>query len=85
MNTGEVHDRSLKVYPNPASEKLWVEIPEPGLKDLVVTDITGRILLIRQLTTENLIGLDLSAFSKGIYLVTLGNEQTRYRARFIVR
>jgi glucuronoarabinoxylan endo-1,4-beta-xylanase len=85
VSTGEVPDRSLKVFPNPASEKLWVEIPEPGLKDLVVTDITGRILLRRQLTTENLISIDLSAFSKGIYLVTLGNEQTRYRARFIVR
>jgi hypothetical protein len=85
LSTREVEDRLLKVYPNPATERLWVEIPEPGMEDLFITDLTGRILLRRQIDADGLVSVDLGSFSRGIYIITLRNESKQYRTRFIVR
>ena len=85
VSTREVKDLSLKVYPNPATEKLWVEIPEPGMEDLIITDIMGRSLLRKQIHTERLVGVNLDAFGRGIYIITLSNSNKQYRTRFIVK
>jgi len=85
VNTREVKDQSLKVYPNPATDKLWVEIPEPGMEDLIISDIMGRILLRKQINAENLVGVNLDSVDKGIYIVTLSNNNKQYRTRFIVK
>jgi O-glycosyl hydrolase len=85
VSTREVEDQSLNVYPNPATEKLWVEIPEPGMEDLIITDIMGRILLRKQINTEGLVGVNLDSFSKGIYIIILSNNNKQYRTRFIVK
>ncbi|MCK4748153.1 MAG: T9SS type A sorting domain-containing protein, partial [Bacteroidales bacterium] len=79
------HDiHSLKVYPNPASSMLFIEIPEGGLEELVVTDLTGRILVNRKLETGNLATLNLDSFGKGIYIITARNSRQRYYERFVV-
>ncbi|MEE9460614.1 MAG: T9SS type A sorting domain-containing protein, partial [Bacteroidales bacterium] len=85
LSTREVEDLSLNVYPNPATEKLWVEIPEPGMEDLFITDLTGRILLRRQIDADGLVSVDLGSFSRGIYIITISHESKQYRTRFIVR
>ena len=85
LSAREVKDQSLKVYPNPATEKLWVEIPEPGMEDLIITDIMGRSLLRKRVHTEQLVDVNLDTFSKGIYIITLSNNSKQYRTRFIVK
>ncbi len=85
LSTREAEDLSLNVYPNPATEKLWVEIPEPGMEDIIITDIMGRILLRKQINTEPLVDVNLDSFSKGIYIITLSSSNKQYRTRFIVR
>ncbi len=76
--------QSLKVYPNPASDILYIEIPEGGLQELLVTDMTGRTLLKRQLEAESIVALNLESFGKGIYIVTARDSQQRFYERFIV-
>jgi hypothetical protein len=71
-------DNGLKVYPNPASTVLYLQIP-PGKKltSAALTDNTGR--LVRQIPLPaqgGFITLDLPAgLSQGLYIVTLrGNR-----------
>jgi glucuronoarabinoxylan endo-1,4-beta-xylanase len=85
VSTKEVKDHSLKVYPNPATEKLWVEIPEPGMEDLIITDVMGRSVLRKQIHAEQLVGVNLDAFGEGIYIITLSSSNMQYRTRFVVK
>ena len=62
-----------------------VEIPEPGIEDFFITDLTGRILLRRQIDVDGLVSVDLGSFNRGIYIITLSHETKQYRTRFIVR
>jgi hypothetical protein len=55
------------------------------MEDLFITDLTGRILLRRQIDADGLVSVDLGSFSRGIYIITLRNESKQYRTRFIVR
>lgn len=71
-------DSGLKVYPNPASTVLYLQIP-PGKKftSAALTDNTGR--LVRQIPLPaqgGLVTLDLpAALAQGLYMVTLrGNR-----------
>jgi len=66
-------DEHLQVYPNPAANNLQVKTV-PGIK-LMVSDITGRILLEKTATRE-LESIDVSQLAPGIYLVSDSNNYT---------
>lgn len=60
-----------KIYPNPAHDVVTVELPQPG-GTLKITDITGRIVLKKQLaTTEKVTSLQTHNFAPGLYLITI--------------
>ncbi len=64
---------SIKAYPNPTSNKVFVEIKLPNLEKatIVVYDMLGRELIHRQLntTTATIEQLDISAFPEATYLI----------------
>lgn len=67
----------VKLLPNPSSGEFVLELPEGGLKKIVVTDALGR--LIKQTETkENAIRMDLNSFAVGVYYVRIksGDKQT---------
>ncbi|HMC97503.1 MAG TPA: T9SS type A sorting domain-containing protein, partial [Flavobacteriales bacterium] len=57
----------LMLYPNPATEQLFVRLPGAGSKRLTVTDATGRIVRneVRALNTTQ--QLDISTLAPGLY------------------
>lgn len=62
---------NVKVYPNPATEKLFVEgVSEVKLK---VTDLLGKVIIAENITNT----IDVSALPTGIYFlsITSGTEQ----------
>lgn len=67
---------NLNIYPNPASNKITIEIPEKyvssGLIDIY--DQTGRKLLTIPIENKSLINIDISKFSNGIYIVQIKNN-----------
>lgn len=75
---------SLKVYPNPASDKLHIEIPDTGLEELEVTDMMGRVMLRRAPVAENLVTLNLESLESGIYILTARNSRQQFCETFIV-
>ena len=63
----------IKVYPNPASNSLFIEKEKAGKLRLSVRDIQGRILLEKlsvQLTDQ----VDISALPPGIYILSMRDE-----------
>jgi len=66
-------------YPNPASDNVTVSINATGAATLVVTDISGKIVLNKNLSlTNGNADVNTSSLEAGIYIfnVTLDNNQT---------
>jgi hypothetical protein len=71
----EEKSESYKVFPNPATEKLFIQFNGwEGIKEIKLRDITGRSVF--QLKSINEINeIDISSFPKGIYLIDVKNEK----------
>ena len=83
---GEWDSGKLLLYPNPAHDLLHVVIPETGFNELTITDMSGRVLMMKQIGKGSLFEhISLAGFEQGMYVATLRNRTTSIRSRFIVR
>lgn len=69
-------DNGISVYPNPTSGTFKIATHNSGVKTIVVTDVTGRVVLT-QTTAEETVDASIGELSSGIYYVTVnsGNRQ----------
>ncbi|MCS6990842.1 MAG: YCF48-related protein [Chitinophagales bacterium] len=75
-NLEENLSSSLKIYPNPASQRVTVLLPEHA-SHLELTDLMGRRKLFIELAPDTRsISIDLSAFGRGMYHI---NATTPYK------
>ena len=76
---------NLEVFPNPATGKLLVILPEMhGNGLLQVLNATGQLFISRDLTgTRREIELDVSRLGNGLYFLKLESERGSRMARFI--
>lgn len=74
---GENADQKLVLYPNPAIDKLTVELAGSSNNvTILVSDLQGRIML-KQQQSSNLISFDIHALETGIYsLQVIGESYT---------
>lgn len=70
---------SLRVYPNPASDVVNIQSDIPSGK-IEVLNIHGQLIYSTELT-DQLTGIDVSGFQKGIYFIRIGNETQRLIVR----
>ena len=66
-------DQIFLTYPNPAEDRIFIEIKNDRQYDLKVIDITGNANFASRVQ-EKLV-LDVSNFSKGIYFIQLSNNK----------
>ncbi len=66
------HVNEFEIYPNPALDICMIRFSEKGEKEIVITDVSGRIVLSHKamMLIEN---MDLSLLSSGIYFVRVDN------------
>jgi hypothetical protein len=88
INTIKSPDGSMLLYPNPATDKLYIDITEQGYipKYIAVFDITGRLLL--SFTIQNAtstIPVDVSSLEPGMYfLKVLDSNFKQNVGRFVI-
>ncbi|TVQ49238.1 MAG: T9SS C-terminal target domain-containing protein [Saprospirales bacterium] len=79
-------EQKFSVFPNPTRDMLVIEgkdeIGEPF--KLAVYDINGKLLLQKDMKSERET-IDLSAFSKGTYILQIINSQQQYSGFHIIR
>lgn len=71
----DVNISLLRLYPNPANERIYVRVLEQG--EMVVIDATGRIVL-RQNVGVGINVVDISAFMSGVYYVRIGSAKASF-------
>ncbi|MBP1630700.1 MAG: hypothetical protein H6Q15_1593 [Bacteroidetes bacterium] len=77
---------SLKIYPNPASDKAVLEIDELRSKAHVgIADVTGRVIKTLVINPEDKkIEIDVRDFAKGVYNVLVQNKDITISKKLIV-
>jgi PKD repeat protein/C1A family cysteine protease len=81
--SGEVQPGTLKVYPNPAREKLTIELNEVFEGDnCSLYNMQG--MLISKTTLEKTITrLNVAGLTSGVYLIEVNNGINRFREKFV--
>ena len=75
----------FKVYPNPSTNEIIVNVPEGTFTSLVVVDQSGKIVIERSLTTaEKSIRLP-HRLTKGLYVVRLSGGGETLTSRIVVK
>ncbi len=74
---------SISVYPNPTTGLANISSPE-AIKELVVTDLAGRVLL-RQTPHQSSATLDTSPLSSGLYLLKVNTDSGSSTTKLTVR
>jgi len=80
---------SLKLYPNPASDRINIKIDADisFQGELIITDISGRMVIHQ--TVNNIgntpITVETSTLTEGLYFITINSPEYRESAKFIVR
>lgn len=71
---------SVKVYPNPAGDRLTVALGDGAATDVEVYDVRGyRVMHVDN--ARGVVTLDLSALTKGLYVVRCGEKVTKVMKR----
>ena len=73
------------IDPNPANESVFIVLQEAKYNTLVITNILGEKVLIKNLDSSmDEVNLDVSGFVTGIYIVSLQNSEGFFRGRLII-
>ena len=83
VSTEQLNDTKFKVYPNPTSGQLRVE-SNHSIQRLFIRDMQGRLILMVQPNAETY-DLNLSALSKGVYIVEIEDENERFYQRLVLQ
>lgn len=76
-------DFPVSLVPNPASDKVWLQLPEGIKPDKVdIIDMTGRVVNVKLTTVNGRYQLSLNGFSSGLYLLRAVTAAGTGYARF---
>lgn len=74
----------LKVYPNPANDKLIIRVNKNGNNDILIADVIGR--KVKQIKTAELqTEVNVSDLQSGIYFITLTQDNVNYVQKIVIR
>ena len=74
----EYADAGIRVYPNPASDVIYIEGMGDGNKDLYVYDMLGNVVVAKT-SSNNDVVLDISDLSRGFYVIKIVDEKGTVR------
>jgi len=81
----KIKNTSFKMYPNPTTKHVFIDLPDATVYEITLTNISGKVL--KQLETnkdETIIDMNLSDLPKGMYMVELKNEFSQSIQKLIV-
>jgi len=74
---------NLSVYPNPVAEQLNVSFTAKGNVTLMLTGITGNVIESKNVTGFVRTAFNTSNLSKGIYLITIKDNESSYSYKVV--
>ena len=77
----------IKVYPNPTSNKLYLELDYKEKLNVEVLSLSGQIIMKEEIEPQGFLKkeIDLTGRSKGVYLVRIYNDQVSYKTKILLQ
>ena len=72
----------LKVYPNPATNAIFIESAIAATQQVSVSDLTGKTIAQYEMTNQKL-EINIASFAPGTYILTFNNEGRTSTTRFV--
>jgi hypothetical protein len=77
-------DNILTIYPNPVQDQVSVEFPS-GSKRIILTSLSGKIILEESITNRQKITLNVDGLSSGPYFLTVTHAQFTLSKKLVIR
>ncbi len=75
----------MKIYPDPASEKIFIQCPNQSPQKIVIVDMTGRTIYTGLAVDSNSTQMiDVSYFSSGIYTLMAETKTGIFSQKFLI-
>jgi hypothetical protein len=74
----------ISIYPNPTDGVLNISISNGSIDNIVVSDITGKVLVEKTVNADQA-EIDLSSYNKGIYIVKVVTENDSYIEKVVLK
>ncbi len=75
IKTSKVRDEGFFMYPNPLNHgKLTIEYPFGNETNVCITDLTGKVVLIKKIIPSTKMEIDIATLKQGIYIISLNNK-----------
>ncbi len=78
-----LHDLGIKVYPNPATSFLNIELPNNENTNFSLINILGELVLYEQLNHSK--NLEISNLNKGLYFLVIENSRGKSTQKIIIK
>ena len=73
INEKKLFESGVRIYPNPAKEKIEIELNDGVMKKIKLFDLSGRQILIKESIGQRGT-IDLSEIENGIYILEIETE-----------
>jgi len=75
VNVIRVEDKAFSVYPNPASDILYIESTDrTAISKVSIIDLTGRVVATHKAYNMSAMSVDVSELNRGLYMVVISGE-----------
>ncbi|MBN2863370.1 MAG: T9SS type A sorting domain-containing protein, partial [Bacteroidales bacterium] len=85
----EIYDNGLKIYPNPARNKMIVEFDNPRNERLKIRliNINGQIVAEKSIVSQGKVetDIDLSGLSPGLYTLKISGDRLNATRKLIIK
>ncbi len=73
---------AVKIYPNPATDMLYVEVADNSVQQIAVADVTGKVIA-NYTVTQKQTAINTSSLPAGMYVLQLAGNGKTASAKFI--
>lgn len=70
-------DSVVRIYPNPATDRLIIESAQASLNHILIADVTGKVVFEKSDINSKIEQIKIENFSKGIYFVNINKSLTK--------
>lgn len=77
LSVEEQEASAFILYPNPATNSVSIQSASQAIQEVVLYDMAGKLIYSEKDLDLSIKKLDISAFSKGVYFITINNTLTK--------
>jgi len=83
VGLGEIkYDKNIKLYPNPATEKIFIDCSDNQNVNLEISNLSG-VILIQKALAGNTNEIDINSLTDGIYMIKLTGDSWKVNQKLV--